>query len=36
MSLPPLAAWDYDPQFAPGSFEARLIAMLAPRDWIGA
>lgn len=36
MSLPPLAAWDYDPQFAPGSFQARLVAMLAPRDWAGA
>jgi coproporphyrinogen III oxidase len=33
MSLPPLAAWDYDPQFEAGSSEARLIAMLAPRDW---
>jgi coproporphyrinogen III oxidase len=33
MSLPPLAAWDYAPEFAPGSKEARLIAMLAPRDW---
>lgn len=34
MSLPPLAAWDYDPHFAPGSPEARLIAMLEPRDWL--
>jgi coproporphyrinogen III oxidase len=33
MSLPPLAAWDYDPTFAPGSPEARVLAMLAPRDW---
>jgi coproporphyrinogen III oxidase len=33
MSLPPLAAWDYDPAFPQGSAEARLIAMLAPRDW---
>lgn len=33
MSLPPLAAWDYDPVFVPGSPEARLVAMLAPRDW---
>jgi coproporphyrinogen III oxidase len=34
MSLPPLAAWDYAPEFAPGSEEARLIAMLAPREWV--
>ncbi|HEU4698244.1 MAG TPA: oxygen-dependent coproporphyrinogen oxidase [Gemmatimonadales bacterium] len=33
MSLPPLAAWEYAPEFAPGSFEARLQAMLEPRDW---
>lgn len=33
MSLPPLARWDYAPSYAPGSFEARLVAMLEPRDW---
>jgi coproporphyrinogen III oxidase len=35
MSLPPLAAWDYAPEFAEGSEEAALMAMLAPRDWLG-
>jgi coproporphyrinogen III oxidase len=35
MSLPPLAAWEYAPTFAPGSFEARLVEMLEPRDWAG-
>jgi coproporphyrinogen III oxidase len=34
MSLPPLASWEYAPQFAPGSFEAELMAMLEPRDWV--
>ncbi len=33
MSLPPLAAWDYSPEYPPGSFEAELLAMLEPRDW---
>jgi coproporphyrinogen III oxidase len=33
MSLPPLAAWEYAPVYAPGSFEAELMAMLEPRDW---
>jgi coproporphyrinogen III oxidase len=33
MSLPPLAAWPYDPQFEEGSIEDRLVRMLAPRDW---
>ncbi len=33
MSLPPLAAWEYAPAYEPGSFEARLLAMLEPRDW---
>lgn len=33
MSLPPLAMWQYAPRYAPGSFEARLLTMLAPRDW---
>ena len=35
MSLPPLAAWDYSPEYHPGSFEAELLAMLVPRDWAG-
>lgn len=35
MSLPPLASWEYAPVFAPGSFEAELMAMLEPRDWAG-
>ena len=34
MSLPPLAAWDYAPEYAAGSFEAHLLAMLEPRDWV--
>jgi coproporphyrinogen III oxidase len=34
MSLPPLAAWDYAPEYQPGSFEAELMAMLEPRDWV--
>jgi coproporphyrinogen III oxidase len=33
MSLPPLASWEYAPSYEPGSFEARLLAMLEPRDW---
>lgn len=35
MSLPPLAAWEYAPEWTPGSFEAELMAMLEPRDWVG-
>ncbi len=35
MSLPPLAAWQYAPTYASDSFEARLLAMLPPRDWAG-
>jgi coproporphyrinogen III oxidase len=35
MSLPPLASWDYAPVYEPGSFEAALLAMLEPRDWVG-
>jgi coproporphyrinogen III oxidase len=35
MSLPPLAAWDYDPRYEAGSFEAELLAMLKPREWAG-
>jgi coproporphyrinogen III oxidase len=34
MSLPPLAAWPYAPSWEPGSFEAELITMLAPRNWL--
>ena len=34
MSLPPLASWEYAPAFQPGSFEAELMAMLEPRDWV--
>jgi coproporphyrinogen III oxidase len=34
MSLPPVAAWDYAPSYAPGSFEAELLAMLEPRNWV--
>ena len=34
-SLPPLAAWHYEYQPAPGSVEARLVEdFLAPRDWL--
>lgn len=33
MSLPPLARWRYAPRYPDGSFQAQLIAMLAPRDW---
>ena len=33
MSLPPLAAWEYAPEWPAGSFEAELMAMLEPRDW---
>jgi coproporphyrinogen III oxidase len=35
MSLPPLAGWEYAPVYPPGSFEAELLGMLAPRDWAG-
>jgi coproporphyrinogen III oxidase len=34
MSLPPLAAWPYAPTWPEGSFEAQLVAMLAPRNWL--
>jgi coproporphyrinogen III oxidase len=34
MSLPPLARWEYDPQFPPGSDEAALADWLRPRDWL--
>ncbi len=34
MSLPPMAAWDYSPVYPAGSFEAELLQMLEPRNWI--
>lgn len=34
MSMPPLAAWPYAPTWPDDSFEAELMAMLAPRDWL--
>jgi coproporphyrinogen III oxidase len=34
MSLPPLAAWDYIDDHAPGSFEAELVRLLEPRAWV--
>lgn len=34
MSLPPLAAWDYSPSWPAESAEGRLLAMLAPREWV--
>ncbi len=34
MSLPPLAAWPPPGEHAPGTQGARLVAMLAPRDWL--
>lgn len=34
MSLPPLAAWEYAPVFEAESFEAQLMEMLKPRDWV--
>jgi coproporphyrinogen III oxidase len=34
MSLPPIAAWPYAPQWEAGSIEARLHEMLEPRDWL--
>jgi coproporphyrinogen III oxidase len=35
MSLPPLAAWEYSPEYPADSFEAQLLAMLEPREWSG-
>jgi coproporphyrinogen III oxidase len=35
MSLPPLAAWQNPPAYPAGSFEAELLGMLEPRDWVG-
>jgi coproporphyrinogen III oxidase len=34
MSLPPLAAWESSPTYPAGSFEAELLGMLVPRDWV--
>ena len=34
MSLPPLAMWQYAPRYTPNSFEARLLQILEPRDWV--
>lgn len=34
MSLPPLAGWEPS-TYPPDSFEAELLRMLEPRDWIG-
>ena len=34
MSLPPLAGWGSPPVYPPGSFEAELLEMLEPRDWV--
>jgi coproporphyrinogen III oxidase len=34
MSLPPLAAWDYAPEWPPESFEGRFMQMLRPRNWV--
>ena len=36
MSLPPLASWEYAAPYPPESFEARLLDMLTPRDWVRA
>jgi len=33
MSLPPLAAWEGTAAYPAESFEARLLAMLEPREW---
>jgi coproporphyrinogen III oxidase len=34
MSLPPVASWEPAPEYPPGSFEAELLEMLEPRDWV--
>ncbi len=34
MSLPPLAMWQYAPHYSADSFEAQLVRMLEPRDWV--
>jgi coproporphyrinogen III oxidase len=35
MSLPPMASWEPVRGYPPGSFEAELLEMLEPRDWVG-
>ncbi len=35
MSMPPVAEWPAPMEPTPGSIEARLAAMLVPRDWAG-
>jgi coproporphyrinogen III oxidase len=35
MSLPPLVRWDYQPEVAPDSREADLLAHLKPVNWLG-
>jgi hypothetical protein len=35
MGLLPRAALEYSPVYAPGSFEAQLMAMLEPKDGVG-
>jgi coproporphyrinogen III oxidase len=34
MSLPPIASWEPAPEYPAGSFEAELLKMLEPRDWV--
>lgn len=34
MSLPPLAAWPYDPPLSEGSIERGLLDLIRPRDWL--
>jgi coproporphyrinogen III oxidase len=36
MSLPPVAAHAYAPVYEAGSFEAELMWMLEPREWVPA
>ncbi len=35
MSLPPVATWEYAPDYEAGSIEAELMGMLEVRDWVG-
>lgn len=34
MSMPPLAQWRYAPKFEAGTFEAELMDMLRPQQWV--
>jgi coproporphyrinogen III oxidase len=34
MSLPPVAVWEYSPVYEAGSFEAEVMRMLEPREWV--